>query len=111
MSETSNETTPLPTQPPVEPSGTADTPDVPSPLIAPPDTTANLQQHRGVVVATVIWGVAVTLVALTVMSLVLGASFDLGLALIVTLTVGGVALLVGAVVGGARRRRSPSSRG
>lgn len=67
-------------------------------------------ERRRVVAATVIWGVIVTLLALGALSLALGATFDLGLALIVVLTVGGIALLIGAVTGAARRRRRDGKR-
>ncbi|WP_029252253.1 hypothetical protein [Paraoerskovia marina] len=71
-----------------------------------PTTPEAPRRRQGMSTATVVWGVVVTLVAVGAISLALGASFDLGLALIVALTAGGVALLVGAVAGAAGRRRS-----
>lgn len=62
-----------------------------------------LDQPRGIRVGTVVWGLVVTAVAVGLLALANGATFDVQLATIVVIAGAGLALLVGSLVGTRRR--------
>lgn len=62
-----------------------------------------LDEPRGVRVGTVVWGLVVTAVAVGLLALANGATFDVQLATIVVIAGAGVALLVGSLLGTRRR--------
>lgn len=61
-------------------------------------------EPRKVRVGTVVWGLVVALVGVGVLALASGYVFDIELAFIGLVTLAGVALLVGSLINGARRR-------
>jgi hypothetical protein len=56
-------------------------------------------------VGTAVWGLVIAAIGVGVVALASGAVFDLQLALIALLGVAGVAMLVGSIASGVRRRR------
>lgn len=55
-------------------------------------------------VGTVVWGLVIAIVGVGVLALASGYEFDIELAFIGLVTLAGVALLVGSLINGARRR-------
>ncbi|MDR3202464.1 MAG: hypothetical protein LBT54_04960 [Bifidobacteriaceae bacterium] len=93
-------TAPLPASPPAAPVPVPAALPEP-PLTAPPGYGG---ERRGVRIGTIVWGVIVVLVGLAIGSLALGLAVDLGLAAIVVLVLGGLALVAGALIGVGRDR-------
>jgi hypothetical protein len=93
------------------PLGTPDTSSTGMP-IKPPLGSAAPGQVTGPVdpprhrlrVGTAVWGLVIAIVGVGVIAMASGAVFDLQLALIALLAVAGVAMLVGSIVSGVRRR-------
>jgi hypothetical protein len=56
-------------------------------------------------VGTIVWGLIVALVGLSVLALSVGWTVDIGLAVIILLIAGGFALVIGALAGVVRSRR------
>lgn len=79
------------------------TPVAPSTPVATVPFPRTLDEPRGVRVGTVVWGLVVTAVAVGLLALANGATFDVQLATIVVIAGAGVALLVGSLLGTRRR--------
>jgi hypothetical protein len=93
------------------PTGDADGAAAETPIKAPlggptPGRTGapvDLPRHR-LRVGTAVWGLVIAIIGAGIIAMTSGAVFDLQLASIALLAVAGVAMLVGSIVSGARRR-------
>lgn len=68
------------------------------------DDASTAAPPRGPRVGTAVWGLVVAAVGVGLLALGLGAEFDVELAVIALVAAAGVALLIGSVAAGARRR-------
>lgn len=97
-------TGPTPTDTTGAPGATTPSPSGVSPSAPEPVWTAVTAEPRGVRVGTVVWGLVIAAVGVGLLAFASGVVFDVELALIGLVAAAGVALLVGSLMSGRRRR-------
>ncbi|MCL3859917.1 hypothetical protein [Actinotalea sp. K2] len=85
--------------------GTTSDATAPAPGSTQPTSAAASPDQQRLRVGTVVWGLVVAVIGVGILATAAGVVFDVQLALIGLVALAGVALLVGSVASGARRRR------